>query len=383
MLKVLIINYEYPPFGGGAGRATREIAVRLKHFGVEPTLLVGTGKGSEQPADDGVRIIPVPIPRKGLHNTGGWGMLCFWFSAAARLRNLLAESPPCLIHYFFSVPTGLLSLFPGHAQPYLLSLRGGDIPGYNPGQMQMLHLLLKPLNRRIIRRSGKVVALSRHLAGHAGQVFPGRDISVIPNGVNTDRFFPMTETAEPAPEKRLRLITVCRLVEWKGIQYLLTALNSLRHCVAGLKIIGTGPFADRLKQMTQERGLTDLVRFVGYVPYEELVEHYNAAEVFVMPSFGDSFGQTFTEAMACGLPIVAARHGGVSDFVENGRNGLLVEPHSPNAIAAAITRLASDFSLRARMRTANIAKCRHDLGWNRIAEAYARLYRQIVAGRES
>ena len=162
-MKVLLLNYEFPPAGGGAGYATLNIAKSLLSMGVEPEILTARIEG-ERDGDmlDGVPVHRVASWRKGLHDCGLRGAYTFVLAAAFKRRKLHANTHYDLEHYFFSLPTGLLSVLPGarRTMPTVVSLRGSDVPGYDPAnrKVEVIHSLVKPLTRRIWANANRVVS---------------------------------------------------------------------------------------------------------------------------------------------------------------------------------------------------------------------------------
>ena len=165
-------------------------------------------------------------------------------------------------------------------------------------------------------------------------------IVLIENGVDTQRFTPGSR--DPALVARYRLdgrfvfVTVCRLLEKKGVDQTLRALASLLpdHPRTCYLIVGSGPHEPALRALASELGLGGAVTFTGNVAEHELVDHYRLGDVFVMPnralSNGDTegFGLVFLEANASGLPVIAGQDGGSADAVRHGDNGLVVDGHT-------------------------------------------------------
>ena len=380
-MRVLLLNYEFPPVGGGAGHATANIASGLARLGVEAEVLTSRINGERDgEATGGVPVHRVSSWRVGVHDCGLRGAYTYLAGAALKLRQLHARRRYDIEHYFFSLPTGLLTLFPGTrpAAPYIVSLRGSDVPGYDPfnAKVERLHKLMKPLNRRIWRRAGKVVALSDALAETARGTAPDLDIEVIPNGIDTNRFSP--PAGRPA-ERRVRLVTVARLLERKGIHTILEACAKPTVLPVELSIIGTGPFEPELREMVAEMGLADRVRFLGFVPNDELPHHYRESDIFVLPSETESFGLVFAEAMSCGLPIAASNVGGIPETVRDGVDGLLCPPRQPLALRENILRLMSSFDTREEISHSQRERILKDYTWDRIAARYADLYRSVLA----
>lgn len=158
-------------------------------------------------------------------------------------------------------------------------------------------------------------------------------------------------TNEPRPF--LRVLSVGRLDPEKGTIYLIRAVHELVRSGwrnLRLDLVGTGREEGALRREVQKLGLTEHVRFLGYIPYGPgLLAVYRASDVFVLPSLTEGFPQTLLEAMGCGVPIVATRVGGVAGLVEDGRNGVLVDPASPQQICSALRRLKRDGELRRGM----------------------------------
>lgn len=380
-MRVLLLNYEFPPVGGGAGHATANIASGLARLGVEAEVLTSRIDG-EQDGDEvaGVPVHRVNSWRVGVHDCGLRGAYTYLAGAALKLRQLHARRRYDLEHYFFSLPTGLLTLVPGirRPTPYIVSLRGSDVPGYDRfnAKVERLHKLLKPLNRRIWERADRVVALSSALAATAKETAPDLEIDVIPNGIDTQRFAP--PEVRPS-ERRVRLITVARLLERKGIHTILEACAKPTLLPVELSIIGTGPFEPELRQMVDEMGLGDRVRFLGFVPNEELPRHYRQSDIFVLPSETESFGLVFAEAMSCGLPIAASNVGGIPETVRDGVDGLLCPPGQPVALRENILRLISNVDTREEISYSQRERVLENYTWDRIAARYADLYRSVLA----
>lgn len=380
LMRVLLLNYEFPPVGGGAGHATANIASGLVRLGIDAEVLTSRIEDEQDGAlVDGVPVHRVRSWRIGVHDCGLRGAYTYVMAAALKLRRLRARRNYDIEHYFFSLPTGLLTLAPhgGPATPYIVSLRGSDVPGYDPfnSKVEHLHTLMKPLTRRIWQRASRVVALSTALARTARRTAPELDVEVIPNGIDERRFSP--PDARP-PGNALRLITVARLLERKGIQTILEACAKPTILPVELRIVGTGPFETELREMVKAYGLEDRVRFLGFVPNEELPSHYRRSDIFVLPSETESFGLVFAEAMSCGLPIAASNVGGIPETVRDGIDGLLCPPGDPLALRENILRLASSIETRKEISHSQRERILERYTWDKIAARYADVYQAVL-----
>ena len=134
----------------------------------------------------------------------------------------------------------------------------------------------------------------------------------------------------------------------KNVATLLAAMTRLSN-QAVLRVVGTGPDLARLELRARELGLGRRIEFLGHVAFDRLAGEYRRADIFCLPSLQEGFGIVFLEAMAAGLPIVAARAAAVPELVSDGESGILVAPDSPGDLAAALDRLLSDPGERRRL----------------------------------
>ncbi len=392
MLHVLLLNYEFPPMGGGAGHASFQMARVLVAQGYQVDV-VTSGIAGQPPLEvvDGVRIHRVRSLRRNIHDCGLWGAWSYVISAQPVVRRLLCACRYDVIHYFFGLPTGLLSLCtPGAGRvPSVISLRGSDVPGNDLTSrvLRWSHRLLLPITRRIWRCADQVVANSEALRALAERVLPEKTIGVIPNGIEHNVFQPRraADADQPAGKQSpvVRVLTVARLVRRKGLDDLLQALALLKDDRLRLTIQGWGSDGDRLHALAVRLGVYRQVTFAGFAEREQLPPVYHGSDIFVLSSHSESCAMALLEAMACGLPVVATRVGGMIEKVQDGINGLLVPPSNPQALAEALRRLIDSPELRRTFGERNAMKIQRAYSWEDIADQYLALYRDIIAGRRA
>jgi phosphatidylinositol alpha-mannosyltransferase len=252
---------------------------------------------------------------------------------------------------------------------------GGFSPSYWIGS-RFAGRLAKKLHGRIA-----VSGAARHFIG---RYFPG-DYTIIPNGVDLDRF----AQAEPYEELRdgtLNILFVGRFEQRKGLIHLLQAYHRLRKrkVDARLLVIGTGPKLREYRRFVGLRGIRD-VEWLGRVADDEKVRYFASADIYCAPNTGqESFGIVLLEAMAAGVPIVASDIHGFKRVVERNVQGILVEPRNPRALAAALYALARDPDLRHEMGEAGRARA-PEFSWERVTERivdyYYEVRDQVAAGR--
>jgi glycosyltransferase involved in cell wall biosynthesis len=377
-MRLLFVNYEFPPVGGGAAYASLATARELVAMGHEVDFLTTCCSTGAEPQHDGIAVHRVRSFRRGVHHSGLIGAASFLGFAAARLSQLARTRNYDAYHYYFSLPTGLLSCLPGahRSRPYVVSLRGSDVPGYDCA-LQWPHRMLLPLTRRIWGRAYRVVANSVDLRRLALASVPEFPIDVILNGTQV----PEEVVCPRETRSGLRVLAISRLIPRKGLDTLIRAVRQTPTDLLSLDIAGEGPEAEQLQKLAQCGGIADRVRFHGFVNRAELAELHRKADVFVLASRAESCSMALLEAMAAGLPLVATRVGGNGEIVRHGENGLLFEPENVQELAAALQTLAVNPALRQRFGSVNRAQARAKFTWRAVAKGYENIFLQAV-GRE-
>ena len=379
-MRILLVNYEYPPLGGGAGQATASLAREFAAAGHE--VLVLTSRFSGQPAMEevtGFRIRRVPVLRQRADRCTPAEMLTFLASALiTAVREVRAWRPDAVIT-FFGIPSGpvglLLKLIGG--RPYIVSLRGGDVPGFQPYDLALFHKLLGPFIRLIWKRAYAVVANSGGLQALAQRFAPELPIAVIPNGVDAQTFRPAAEpkAVEAGPA---RMLFVGRVVFQKGLDVLLKALATLPpELNYVLEIIGDGDQRPVLTAEAERLGISGRITFSGWCDRAVIAERYRAADLFVFPSRDEGMPNVVLEAMASGLPIVATAIAGSEELVRNGVNGYLVPTDDAGTLASALAGLIGQPETRRAMGRASRERIEREYTWTRVAAGYLELAREM------
>jgi glycosyltransferase involved in cell wall biosynthesis len=374
--RALFINYELPPIGAGAGNATANIARCLAASGIEVVVLTSSFHGLPRTERrDGYTIKRVPAYRRRQDRSTPVEMLAFMVGGLVPAITVCRHFRPDVVCAFFGVPSGPLALALRRLfrVPYVISLRGGDVPGFLSRELAWFHRCALPLIRAVWYASSGLIANSEGLAELARRTWSTAPLRVIPNGIDTDLFRPCDRTRSSG---QLRLLCTGRLVQQKGIQYVLTALAQARTPVV-LRLVGDGPQREMLERMVASLKLTNRVQFLGWVPRRQLPEQYQWADVFALPSFEEGMANVVLEALASGLPVVTTSVYGNRGLVEHGENGFLVPPADPVAIAQAIDTLADAPELTRQLgrRSRDVA-----LGyrWERIAALYLRTFEEVA-----
>ena len=209
-MKVLMINYEFPPIGGGAGQAHLAI---LKQYAGKSYLQVDVLASAPKPdfavqkLSENVTLYTVGVHKKNLHYWRKIEVVEWVIKATGPYRRLLRENRYDFVHAFFGLPTGWLCYRTANRLPYIISLRGSDVPGGH-ARLQLEYKMMGPLLKRIWQKAAALVACSDGLKNRALKFLPSANIDIIPNGIDLDKFHPV---ANKELSGELKLLTVGRL----------------------------------------------------------------------------------------------------------------------------------------------------------------------------
>jgi D-inositol-3-phosphate glycosyltransferase len=211
-------------------------------------------------------------------------------------------------------------------------------------------------------------------------------VRIIPAGVDLGLFRSLDKTQarkELGLSEKKVILYVGRIEPIKGLDILVSALALLEDMGdTRLLVVGGRPGQDeeldRLKSLAARLGISDMVTFTGAVPQAELPTYYSAADVFVLPSYSESFGLVALEAMACGIPVVASRVGGPSTFVKDGETGYLIPWRCPEPFAQRLDMLLSNPGLRDKMGEAARAKAL-EMSWTGVAHSMLDYYSCLMS----
>ena len=232
----------------------------------------------------------------------------------------------------------------------ILTLQEGDSEEhltYNRGGLISISWYLA------LKRTDTLTAISNYLLKRAkGMGFVGRSF-LIPNGVNVKYFqlpTPDIEQIELRKELGMRdsdvlLITTSRLTKKNSVEDIIKSLQYLPSNVKFL-ILGVGEEEASLKRLAKDAELEERVRFLGLVRHADIPKYLNACDIFVRPSLSEGMGNSFIEAMASGIPVIATPVGGITDFLKDGVTGLFCEVKNPESIAKKVKEYLENPALR-------------------------------------
>jgi L-malate glycosyltransferase len=370
MKKILILNYEFPPLGGGAGNATYYL---LKEFSKDNELEIdlvtsSTDNFKVEKFSDNITIHFLGINKKNnLHYQSNKDLLLYSWKAYWYCKKLKKQKDFNLIHAFFGIPCGYIAmkLKRKFDIPYIVSLRGSDVPFYNNRFYWLDKLLFKRLSRKIWKNAKAVITNSEGLKNLAQQTAKRQKIEVICNGVDINQFYPNT-----AFNQEFTIISTSRLIKRKGIDYLIDAFIDFKkkYNDSCLIIIGDGDLKDELINKVSNAGINNKVTFLGTIKHDDLPDFYQNADVFVLPSLNEGMSNSLLEAMASGLAIIATDTGGVKELI-NEENGFIINQKNSADIFSSLEKLYKNKDLLIKIKKNNREKSTN-FSWKQVKEKY-------------
>lgn len=321
---------------GGTERMIFEIASSLDPARFRSTVVTLKTSGS---AGLGDLCRQHNIPYVGLNIRSKYDLFAVW--KFLRLLWFLRKNNDCILHTY---------LFHANIIGRILGTLAG-IPVIISGQRN-IDLWRKWYHNTIDRRTASLcrVIISNSYAGKAvlaSQIkVPEEKILVIHNGINPDAY-PYEQITEGIHTKEAKVfLTLASLTEKKGHAFLLAALKKLP-CDFDAYFVGSGPEEDSLRELCKKMGLYNKVHFEGHKT--DVMEYLSKSDIFILPSLWEGLPVALMEAMACGLPCIASRVGGVPELISHETDGILVAPKNVEQMAQNLVKLVYDPALRRKL----------------------------------
>lgn len=371
-MRILILCHEHPPLGGGGGNAASQIARYLAKKGNEVTFLTSHfGSLPFEEMINGYRVQRININRHAADGCNVYELLTFMVTAVAPALKIVEQYKPETIISFFTLPGGYIAyrLNKSYRIPYIVSLRGGDVPGFLPQDLWLYHVFTKSLIRGIWNKAAQVVGNCQYLSDLAKKTEPKIEYKTILNGIDTELFRPADNKST---ENVCRLLLVGRMERQRGLNYLFNALNKIKELPWRIMLIGDGTQKRKTISLVNNLGLSSKTTFLSWQSRENLIKYYQNADVFVFPTIDEGMSNAVREAMACGVPVITTTVGGNTEIVKDGYNGILISPQNVDEIAGAVKKLVNDVELR-KLMSKNARDSVFEWTWEKVADKYWQL----------
>ncbi len=398
-MKVLYIATAYSRYPGDVITPwMSETIQRLGEVGVRVEVLAPAYRGLASGEVDGVRVHRFryaprrwedlthdqTVPDRLRERPHYLGLVPGYVLAGMRAAAKLARKERYdVVHVHWPVPHALMGLAARRATgvPLVLTFHGVELT-WTRGQWP----IFSPLLQHLIRTADAVTANSSYTAGMIRAVCD-RDVVRIPFGATVEPPASL-DVPRQVTGAAFELLYVGRLVERKGVHYLLDALARLRtDRPVYLRVVGDGPMRAELEERARRLGLAERVIFDGFVSAEVLAQRFADCDAFVLPAIIDSKGDTeglgvvLVEALTYAKPVIASAAGGIVDVIRDGETGILVPPADAEALASAIDGIIADPERAHALAQGGRAHVDREFSWPVIIERLVTLYRGLAHRR--
>jgi phosphatidylinositol alpha-mannosyltransferase len=363
-MKVALVSPYDWAHPGGVSEHIRHLARQLRNLGHEVrTLAPSSRRDAEEPGFFRIGgVVPIPV-------NDSVARITLSFNLARRVQQIMEKEAFDVLHlhepFMPALPLTVLRM------SHVASV--GTFHAY--AKRNLGYYYGRPFFAPYLRRLQDTIAVSEPASEFLRHYFPQAHPRVIPNGVDVETFRPDHTPIRHLRDGMVNVLFVGRLEKRKGLGDLVLGFRDMQRRVerARLVIVGDGPLRSDIEKLVEKHRVPNVV-MAGYVPRSVLPRYYASADIACFPATGgESFGVVILEAMASGLPVVASEVPGYLSVVSAGRDSLTVRPRSPIELGAALTVLARDAELRARLGRAGLEKAQR-YAWRVVAAQVIEAY---------
>ncbi|QVK17121.1 glycosyltransferase family 4 protein [Mycoplasmatota bacterium] len=381
-MKILIVSHEYPPIGGGGANACFYLSKSLVNNGHTVTVLTtGFEELVGEMNENGVNVIRLNTRRKSKTSSSFVEMFSYLKKAMKVAEVLHKKNHYDICQVFFGIPAGPIGL---HLKrkfnlPYVVRMGGGDVPGFQK-RFKYIYKLTNPFLRKIWKNANSLIANSEGLKRLALDFDRKSQIAVVHNGVNIHEFTPKHKEND----EEINILFVSRLIERKGLQHIIPLLPEIKeksNKKVVLTVVGGGPYCDYLIQLCKEYNVVDLVNFEGHKNHDQLLQYYQNADLFVLPSSKEGMPNVVLEAMSCGLPILMTKCEGSKELIQD--NGFIINPSLKEQTVKNFTELINDKELRIKLGLNSRKLIENAYSLEKVVQSYESIYNRVMEVEEN
>ena len=373
-MRILTLIHEFPPIGGGGGRAAYDICRELVKRGHDVTVLTAHINGLPyKETQDGVKLVRISSRRTEAFSASFSTMLFYILVGFWDGLRLVWRFRPDAIHTHFAVPAGALAfaLSSLTGVPYILTAHLGDVPGGVPEKTAHWFRWLEPFTRPIWRHAKQVIAVSeftRQLALKHYSV----GIQVIPNGADFSHL--ITKRAEV--NKTPQVVFAGRFVLQKNPLAIIRVLSTLKDLDWTCLMLGDGPMFEEVKAEIKKHNMVERFRLKGWVTPEDVLKEFSTSDILFMPSLSEGLPVVGVDALVKGLAIVASKIGGFLDLVDQNENGYLIDLKDEAGFSSALRELLSNQQLLIKFRQTSLEKAK-SFDIEKIVDRYEKILQSV------
>lgn len=374
-MRILVLNHEFPPVGGGGGRAAESICQTLARRGHNIKVLTSHFKDlPREEQRDGYDILRIPTLRTQAFRASFLSMVVYVLSGLWAGLRLVRLFHPDVIHVHFAVPAGALAWMLSRLTkvPYVLTAHLGDVPGGVPEKTGDWFRWIFPTTRWIWHDASARVAVSEFTRSLALKHY-NEEVLVIPNGIDVDGESQSSIRINNPPV----IVFAGRFMEQKSPLMIVQILNEIKDLPWKCVMIGDGPLMPEVKKSISELELGNRFVLTGWITPDEVMKQFEQSDILFMPSLSEGLPVVGVQALSKGLAIVASRVGGFVDLVDEGRNGYLVEVGNSEGFKSKLQELLTNPSRLLSLRQASLKKA-NSFEITQIAGQYEKIFEEIV-----
>jgi len=378
-LRILILNYEYPPLGGGAGIVSKHLTEEFAKMGHTVTVLTTWYAGEpEFFVDENITIVRLKSKRKNTFQSNPYEMFSWQQAAMKYFKNLHTLSYDiCLAN--FTMPGGTVAKYLKQKFniPYIILSHGHDIPWAYPKIMFIWHLVFYKRIKEICKQSAAVILLSEEIKRMADR-FMGEKYAfknkIFYNGLYTESF------KKSITGDKLKIVFVGRLVAQKSPLLFMKVIKELQkeNLPYEVSIFGDGALKSKMEEYAEANKL-HTIAFRGKVGHAEVLKAMSESNLLISTSESEGMSMAILEAISAGVYVIATNVSGNNNMIVEGVNGNLVEVNNPLQIVDRIKAFYTDKLLKQYIYPEDYIERMEDLfSWNKIARQYEKLFFEIL-----
>lgn len=301
-MNILVLNYEFPPLGGGAAPVSRDIAYQYSKMGHKAVVVtMGYGDLPSYEISEGVEIYRLKCWRSRKSACMPWEQYTYIMAVRKFMRRHMKQRRYDICHTHFVIPTGAAARWVKrkYGLPYVITAHGSDVEGHNPKlSMKVMHRVLRRAWRGIVSEAGCVVAPSVYLQGLMERSYAAGRYIHIPNGIEWEKFHSLAERQN----KKKNILVMGRLQSFKNVQTVIRALAAAELGEWRIDILGDGPCREELERLTEESGLAGRVAFRGWIDNgtPEQLQYIERASIYISASRIENCPMSVIETIAAG-----------------------------------------------------------------------------------